>query len=591
LDEGLLPFERTVAEAPRRKRTRALIAAAAVAVIAVSAIAAWLLWPAPRWTVGSSRPFISTLALEGEPAFSPNGAMLAYTSGKDTLSRKIYVRNVAGGDGIKVTSDGYDDVSPSWSSDSARIAYVAQKAGEPCRIMVASVPAGEVREAGRCAQADSSAVSWQPGTPFLYYIDFNTAAAALKHYEIFRLDLDTGARVRVTNEADFLVPELHVSPDGKWLLFLRDENFQSQGIVIRDLASGQERSLGTIAWTASETWTGSAAWTADSRTVLTSNSSGIGSEIIAYPVNGDPSYSLYSTAVNVRHLAAGGNEQLAVETDPSRENLARASPVQTGQPDIIDPANGMTWSPSFAPDGTLAFLSNRSGTNALWVMKPGAAPVQVFDAGFASLFRAVFSPDGRQLAAVISSAKGVAIKILTTGGASVKSFAATSIGIGTPTWTPDGKAVILMDLQIFRPVRIEVADPSHRTPVAPPYWDAIAIRDNGIFSARFDKPGVWQIDKGIRLISNKYPARFSPQLAFRGDDVLIPDFNASGGPRILAQPVAGGPDRVLGYAPGAQAQDGTFMSKMAVNPKTGEIIYVASVQRDTNIDLLTLTRH
>ena len=367
--------------------------------------------------------------------------------------------------------------------------------------------------------------------------------------------------------------------------------FQSQRIVIRALASGQEKSLGTIAWTASETWTGSATWTVDSRTVLTSNSSGIGSEIIAYPVNGDPSYSIYSTAVNVRHLAVGGNGLLAIKTDPSRENLARASAKPMAQPDLIDPANGMTWSPSFAPDGTLAFLSNRSGTNALWIMKPRAAPVQIFDAGVASLFRAVFSPDGTQLAAVISSPEGVTIKILTVDGASVASFAGKWIGAGMPTWTPDGRAVILMDLDIFRAVRIEVADPARRTPVAPPYWGALTIRDNGTFSARFDKPGVWQIDKGIRLISGKYPAAFSPQLAFRGDDVLIPDFNAASGPRILAQPVAGGPDQLLAYAPGAQAQDGTFMSKMAVNPKTGEIIYVASVQRDTNIDLLTLTKH
>jgi len=29
---------------------------------------------------------------------------------------------------------------------------------------------------------------------------------------------------------------------------------------------------------------------------------------------------------------------------------------------------------------------------------------------------------------------------------------------------------------------------------------------------------------------------------------------------------------------------------MAVNPKTGEIIYVASVQTDINIDLLTLAK-
>jgi hypothetical protein len=55
--------------------------------------------------------------------------------------------------------------------------------------------------------------------------------------------------------------------------------------------------------------------------------------------------------------------------------------------------------------------------------------------------------------------------------------------------------------------------------------------------------------------------------------------------------LADGPYRVLGYAPGAEAQDRFFESKMAVNPKTGEVIYVAAVQGDTNIDLLTLTKH
>ena len=121
-DESVLPFdradERTGADAQAHARPAS--PPPRLRVIAASAVAAWLLWPAPRWTVESSRPFISTLALEGEPAFSPDGKMLAYTSGTDLLSRKIYVRNVAGGDGIKVTNDGYDDVSPTWSPDGTR---------------------------------------------------------------------------------------------------------------------------------------------------------------------------------------------------------------------------------------------------------------------------------------------------------------------------------------------------------------------------------------------------------------------------------------------------------------------------------------
>src|SRR5579863_6029727 len=142
-DESVLPFDRSGAgQSPVATKwlgKPVLIAAAAIAAIAASAIAAWLLWPTQRWRVESSRPFISTLALEGEPAFSPDGKMLAYTSGADLLSRKIYVHNVSGGDGIKVTNDAYNDVSPAWSPDGTRLAYVATKPGEPCRIMVTGV--------------------------------------------------------------------------------------------------------------------------------------------------------------------------------------------------------------------------------------------------------------------------------------------------------------------------------------------------------------------------------------------------------------------------------------------------------------------
>ena len=65
-----------------------------------------------------------------------------------------------------------------------------------------------------------------------------------------------------------------------------------------------------------------------------------------------------------------------------------------------------------------------------------------------------------------------------------------------------------------------------------------------------------------------------------------------GGSRILAQSLAGGADRVLAYAPGAGGvPNPREEGGMAVNPKTGEVIYVAAVQSDTNIDLLTLARH
>ncbi len=591
-DESLLPFERTL---PARKRfsRSAVFATAILAIIVASAIAAWLFWPAPRWTVESSRPFISSLALEGEPAFSPDGKMLAYTSSTGTSARKIYVRSPAGGDSIKITNDAYDDVSPTWSSDGARIAYVAQKQGEPCRIMVVAVPAGMAREAARCRRPGASSVTWRPGTSSLYYIErFSVDLPGPKGDIVFQLDADSGERRPVTTQdgaVHLLGSQLLCSPDGKWLFFLRGDSFESESIVILNLESGKETVLGKVGWAASEAWTPSGAWSEDSKSILVSASSGIGSKIIAYPIGGGAPYDIYTAVTNVRHLAAGGGF-LALETDPSRENLARASTKPLSQPDIIDPANGMTWSPTFAPDGTLAFLSNRSGTNAIWTMKLGGAPVQLFDAGLSVLFRVVFSPDGTRLAAVFARPGGATVKILTTEGASVAFFDTTFLGEGMPTWTPDSKAVVVFDVAILRAVRIEIADPSRRTPVASRYWDAVTIRDNGIFAAHFDKPGISQIGKTERLINGNYPARWDAPITFLGEDVLIPDFNAADGPRILAQPLAGGADRVLAYAPGAGVRDGDLASHMAVNPKTGEIIYVASVQGDINIDLLTLDK-
>lgn len=570
---------------------------AGIAVLVIGGAIGWLSWPAARWTVESGRPFISTLALEGEPAFSPDGKMLAYTSGNDLLSRKIYVRNVAGGDAIKVTNDGYDDISPTWSPDGTRIAFIAVKAREPCRIMVANVPGGESRQVGRCAYAESTAISWQNGTSFLYYGDQTTPsfsdskrtniAPQLLTDIVVRLDLDSGGRTILPKNSESTIlafRRLQCSPDGKSLLIIGRESASTDVLRIRDLATGAERVLAKIVIG------GSAAWSEDSRDVLTAAASGIGSEITAHPIDGAAPYHVYAAPINVSHLAAGAGGRLALETDPSRQNLARASANPAAQPDIIDQANGRSWAPTFAPNGTLAFLSNRSGTNAIWVIKPGKAPALLYDGGLSHLFRLEFSPDGTHIAMPIAGEEDVTVNILTADGATVSSFHSPTLGGGAPTWTPDGREVIYFDKSAHGYIRVDITNPARRRLAAPLPWGAIIYHGGNEYAQRFDSPGYWEIGGKPRLVSGKYPLRWDPPPALLGDELLVPDFTAAEGPRILAQPLAGGPDRVLAYAPGAEAQQDVLQSKMAVNPKTGEIVYVASVQTDTNIDLLTLAK-
>lgn len=554
-------------------------------LLVIAGATAWLLWPAPRWTVESSRPFVSTLQLEGEPAFSPDGKMLAYISGPDAKSFKVYVRNLAGGDAIKITN-GANDHNPSWSSDGAHIAYLAREAGGPCHIMVAAVPAGEAREVGRCRSEFAGSMAWQPNSPFLYFYDLQADG----NWGISRLDLDSGALREIVKED---ARNLFASPDGKSLAYLVGSRVAANSqLAVRDLTSGKEKILGNIRRSPLEEWISADAWSADSKTVFATASSGTGSEIIAFPVDGSAPYRIYASATGISRLSASASGFLAIQSLVDRKNLARTSSTLIAQPDIIDPAGGLTISPTFAPDGTMAFVSDRSGTNAIWIKKPGAVPVLLFDAGFAALSGVGFSPDGTRLAAMITpinKLSGVTIKVLTADGASVASFDMPVGGLGWPTWTPDGKGLIVWDSRIRRAIRVDVANPARRAPVAPPNWQAVTIRSNGTFATHADKPGIWRIDNGITLLNGKYPALWSSPMVFLGDDVLIPDFRAPGGPRILAQPLAGGPDRVIAYAPGALTMD--YQSRMAVNPKTGEIIYVANVQSDTNIDLLTLAKH
>jgi len=583
-DEGVLPFDHVESKKPSRK-WRTIWLVPLFVGIALVAAGTWLLWPEARWQVETSRPFLSTLELEGDPAFSPDGSQLAYTSGMGT-KRGIFVKSMAGGDRIKISADEVAAISPSWSPDGSHLVYLGVELGKPCRIMLATVPAGGVREVGRCRRAIGRSVTWQPGTRFIYFIDSQENGVD----GIYRLNLDTGVRdaVVVPKLAGFF--DLRCSPDGRWLLYGEaTQPFGTNRIVVRDLASGKERIAARVLNTPTGVWQNSATWSEDSKTILVSAANGGGSDILAFPLDGQKPYKIYSSANPIAHMAMGHGGRLAAESNLSRKNLARASPTPAKQPDQLDMASGITFSPSFAQDGTMIFLSNRNGADALWIRRPGKDPVLLFDAGADAPFRAAIAPDGRHIAVVnFVLNHEVVIRILTADGASAGTFTVGVLPAGFPTWTPDSKALVIYDEKTDQAVRAEIDNPSRRTPVGPPAWLGVSVRDDGVYAIRLDKPGVWRIDGGPKLISSKYPLGFGPPLAFRGQDILIPEFGAEGGARILAQPLAGGPDRVIAYAPGAE--DPRYQSKITVDPTNGEIIYVASVVNDTNIDILTLVR-
>src|SRR5439155_4697540 len=103
---------------------------AVAGILVVLAIAVWLAWKSQR----ASSPQATTLpltirqittwpGLDSNPAFSPDGESIAYSS-DHTGKFEIYIRSIApDGRDIQLTTDGQQNFDPSWSPDGKRIAY------------------------------------------------------------------------------------------------------------------------------------------------------------------------------------------------------------------------------------------------------------------------------------------------------------------------------------------------------------------------------------------------------------------------------------------------------------------------------------
>jgi DNA-binding winged helix-turn-helix (wHTH) protein/Tol biopolymer transport system component len=567
------------AHQPRAKSRRFVWGLPAVIMIVAAGAAAafWLVRPQPHWTVQASHNLLPKLEGETSPRISPNGAMLAYAVNVAGGHGRIFVRNLHGGRALPVSAPDENADSPAWASDNVHLAYVViDPKGGPCRIMSTIFPGGTPQMLGRCRHLPETQIAWQPGAPFLFFKDdFAQSFGA-----IFRLNIETGQSEQMsaprTAETDY---SARISPDGKYLAYIRSRGFPGSALRLRNLADGEERELPC------DPDINAVDWAPDSQTLIASVSSMMGSEILAYPIDGAPGYRVYASAATLGRLATGPDGMLAVDVADGRFNLARAHTTKLAAPDIVDVAAGVNYWPAFSPDGTLAFVSNRSGETGLWIRKPGREPVELVSAGLTDIARPVWSPDGTRIAYMELWKGTITAHVITAQGENIASFTGPSIGFGMPNWTPDGQHLLIFDRRIFRAVRVDLRNPADREPVEDKFWDGLQYWRGALYSTRGEKPGIWQLDGSPRLITANYPAGRSARLAFIGDDVLMPGRRDGNILQILAQPLKGGEARTAYYAPSADPY-----TPFAVDPLTGDVIYVTEDPVETHIDVLTMAR-
>ncbi|MBM3790774.1 MAG: hypothetical protein FJW35_10570, partial [Acidobacteria bacterium] len=108
-------------------RIARLVSVPASALLAILAFL-WI-WPRPA-PFPATAPFRVTMAAgwEGEPAISPDGSRVLYTSDAGG-NLDVYWVDIRGGDPVQITDDDAVDKDPSWFPDGSNIAFASDRGG------------------------------------------------------------------------------------------------------------------------------------------------------------------------------------------------------------------------------------------------------------------------------------------------------------------------------------------------------------------------------------------------------------------------------------------------------------------------------
>jgi TolB protein len=180
----------------------------------------------PRTVVRSGEPLIS-------PAFSPDGASLAYVSFEDKKPI-VYVQSLRDGGRRKAAAFKGSNSAPAWAPDGRRLAVVLTR-DQASQIYLINLDGSGLTRLTRGGNIDTEPVFSQDGQTVYFTSDRGGSP------QIYRVAASGGEAKRLSFGGSYNVSPT-LSPDGRYLAYIGRDGGRFR-VVLQDLANGQTRVL------------------------------------------------------------------------------------------------------------------------------------------------------------------------------------------------------------------------------------------------------------------------------------------------------------------------------------------------------------
>ncbi|MCB5188663.1 Tol-Pal system beta propeller repeat protein TolB [Methylobacillus caricis] len=184
----------------------------------------------PQTVVSSVEPIIS-------PVWSPDGTRLAYVS-FEKKKPIVYVQSLVSGQRTVLANFKGNNSAPSWSPDGKRLAIVLTYAANS-QIYSINADGTGLQQLTHTSAIDTEPV-WSPDGRYIYFTSDRGG-----NPQIYRMSTSGGDASRVTFEGSYIVSP-RISPDGKSLAYIRRDEGRFR-VALQDVASGQVQILSDTA--------------------------------------------------------------------------------------------------------------------------------------------------------------------------------------------------------------------------------------------------------------------------------------------------------------------------------------------------------